>query len=104
METISVTWILPDASARNAAVPLGHTLMQAAVDNDIDGVVGQCGGALSCATCHVIVETTPVPLPEMEPEEDDMLDMAEPERTPSSRLSCQLLASPEINGIVLRVP
>lgn len=104
METISVTWILADGSRRSAEVVTGSNLMQAALDNGIDGIVGQCGGSLACATCHVIVENAPAPLPEIAPDEDDMLDMAEPERVCASRLSCQLAAAPELDGIVLRVP
>lgn len=104
METISVTWVLADGSRRSAEVVTGGTLMQAALDNGIDGIVGQCGGSLACATCHVIVENAPASLPEIAPDEDDMLDMAEPERTSTSRLSCQLVAVPELDGILLRVP
>ncbi|MBO6561316.1 MAG: 2Fe-2S iron-sulfur cluster binding domain-containing protein [Nisaea sp.] len=104
METICVTWILQDGSRKTAAVETGGNLMEAALDNAIDGIVGQCGGSLACATCHVVIEEAPAALPDISPDEDDMLDMAEPERLPGSRLSCQLLAVPELDGIVLRVP
>lgn len=104
MAQINVTWIEPDGTRKTAAVKTGESLMEAALENEIDGIVGSCGGNLSCATCHVLVESSPVPLPEMQEDEDDMLDMADPERAETSRLSCQLVAAPELDGLVLRVP
>lgn len=103
-ETISVTWIGSDGTRTTADVPLGHSLMEAAVYNSVPGVIGDCGGALACATCHVVVEETPVPLEEKSGTEADMLDFAEAPAEPSSRLSCQIRARRELDGIVLRVP
>ncbi|WP_420405406.1 2Fe-2S iron-sulfur cluster-binding protein [Nisaea sp.] len=104
MQEIKVTWIEADGTRKTAAVEVGQVLMEAAVENDVEGIIGSCGGNLACATCHVLVESSPAPLPDMEPDEDDMLDMADPERRPASRLSCQLRATPDLDGIVLRVP
>lgn len=103
-EKISVTWICTDGSRVVADVPLGHSLMEAAVSNGVPGVVGDCGGAMACATCHVVVELSPLPLPERSRMEEDMLDFAEAPAEPSSRLSCQIRAIPELDGIVLRIP
>ncbi|MFC3118590.1 2Fe-2S iron-sulfur cluster-binding protein [Jhaorihella thermophila] len=80
-------------------------MMQAAVANNVPGIIGECGGCLSCATCHVYVdpawrEATGTP----EDMEDAMLDIAEGARRPESRLSCQIEASPELDGLVLIVP
>jgi len=102
---MKVTWKLPDGSEITADVADGLTLMEAAVANDVPGVIGECGGCLSCATCHVQVddawrERTGVP----EDMEDAMLDVTAAERTDASRLSCQITASPELDGLVLRVP
>lgn len=102
--TISVTWICADGQSIRAAVPVGHTLMEAAVANNVPGVLGDCGGALACATCHVVVETTPVPLGNKTTTESDMLDFAEVPPQLGSRLSCQIRAVPELDGVVLRVP
>jgi 2Fe-2S ferredoxin len=103
-ETIKVTWINRDGSETVADVPVGHSLMEAAVANGVDGVIGDCGGALACATCHVVVEHAPVPLADKKSTEAEMLDFAEVPAQPCSRLSCQIRAVPELDGIVLRVP
>lgn len=103
-ETIRVTWINQDETQTTANVPIGHTLMQAAVANDVAGVIGECGGALACATCHVIVEHSPAPIPEKQSAEEEMLEFAEVPPSPGSRLSCQIRAVRELDGIILRVP
>src|SRR4051812_567029 len=51
-----VTWILKDDKKITADVPAGHNLMEAAVANNVPNVIGECGGCLSCATCHVYVD------------------------------------------------
>src|SRR4051794_32149486 len=103
-ETIKVTWINKDETQTTANVPIGHSLMEAAVANDIAGVVGECGGALACATCHVIVEHSPMALPDKQSTEVEMLEFAEVPPSPGSRLSCQIRATRELDGIILRVP
>ena len=50
-----VTYIQPDGTPKSVEAPVGTTLMEAAVDNDVQGIVAECGGACSCATCHVYV-------------------------------------------------
>jgi len=98
-------WILPDGERVSAEVKDGTSLMDAAVQNGINGIAGECGGGLMCATCHVYVEApfaARVGAPS--PMEADMLDVTEVPRRPESRLSCQLVAGPELDGIVLRIP
>ena len=99
------TWILPDGREISADVPEGRNLMEAAVAAAVPGVIGECGGSLSCATCHVYV------IPDWAAKtgtvgefEDAMLDVAEAERQDTSRLSCQIRMAPDLDGIVLRVP
>ncbi len=100
-----VTWILADGGQVVADVQDGLTLMDAAVHNGVHGVVGECGGGLMCATCHVYVEPAFTGLTgEASAMESDLLDMTEAPRRPESRLSCQLIASPALDGLVLRVP
>jgi 2Fe-2S ferredoxin len=78
--------------------------METAIDNDIDGIVAECGGACSCATCHVYVEDEWLgKLPPPDSLEDGMLDCVI-DRQPNSRLSCQLRVGDEIDGITVRVP
>lgn len=102
---MKVTWKLPDGREIEADVAPGISLMEAAVANDVPGVVGECGGCLSCATCHVYVDDAWVETTGAADEfEDAMLDVAESEARPTSRLSCQIEMSADLDGIVLHVP
>lgn len=97
---ITVTWVSADGSEKITQVALGVNLMEAAQANDIDSVIGECGGSMACATCHVVVDPScGIPAGEPQPMENEMLDMVEGERQPTSRLSCQLVASAELDGI-----
>ena len=82
----------------------GLTVMEGAVQNDIPGIDADCGGGMSCATCHVYVnEDWLDKLPLKEDGEEDMLDMAfEPKK--NSRLSCQLIVSETLDGLVVNIP
>ncbi|MEP1520187.1 2Fe-2S iron-sulfur cluster-binding protein [Ascidiaceihabitans sp.] len=102
---MNVTWTLPDGHIATADVAEGTNLMEAAVANNIAGVVGECGGCLSCATCHIIVDPQWLDKTgDMGDFEDAMLDVTETERVASSRLSCQIVMSPALDGIKLTVP
>ena len=82
----------------------GLSVMEGAVQNDIPGIDADCGGGMACATCHVYVkEDWFNKLPKKEEGEDDMLDQAY-EPKPSSRLSCQIIVSDELNGLVVHLP
>jgi ferredoxin, 2Fe-2S len=101
----NVTWILPDGRPIRANVPLGISLMNAAVANNVRGVVGECGGCLSCATCHVYVDDAWLEkVGPPEGIEDAMLEITESPRTSASRLSCQITASEALDGLILHVP
>ena len=82
----------------------GLTVMEGAVQNDIPGIDADCGGSMSCATCHVYVKEEWLDkLPTKEDGEEDMLDMAfEPKN--NSRLSCQLIVSDELDGLEVNIP
>lgn len=100
-----VTWILPDGKRIEADVADGINLMAAAVANNVRGVVGECGGCLSCATCHVFVDeawTQTAGGPDAM--EDAMLEITETPRVAASRLSCQITATHALDGLVLHVP
>lgn len=102
---MQASWKLPDGQVITLNVDEGMSLMQAAVARGIAGVVGECGGSMSCATCHVVVD--PAWTDRAGPPgvfEADMLDVTEAERQPGSRLSCQLRMSAMLDGIVLHVP
>ena len=100
-----VTWRLADGTEIVADVRDGMSVMQAALTNNVPHILGECGGGMSCATCHVFVhqdwiEKVGAP----DDMEDDMLEMTDVERQPNSRLSCQIEVSPELDGLVLVVP
>ena len=82
----------------------GHSVMNAAIDHLVPGIDADCGGECSCATCHVIVENpwfAVVGGPG--DQEESMLDM-NPERQPTSRLSCQIQVRDELDGLIVRLP
>jgi 2Fe-2S ferredoxin len=79
--------------------------MQAAIGEGIDGIEGECGGSCCCATCHVYVDDAYLDkLEPMSDTENGMLDNTVSERTANSRLACQIKASAELDGIILRLP
>lgn len=97
-----ITYLEPDGTRHELDVPDGWSVMEGATQNDIEGIVAQCGGECSCATCHVYVVSGDVG----EPAEDelDMLELVAAERRPNSRLSCQLTVGPELDGLVVQIP
>ena len=99
-----ITYIEPDGEQIEAEGEIGSTVMETAILNGVPGIVAECGGACSCATCHVYIDdawTEVVGGPSSM--EEDMLDFAF-EVKPTSRLSCQIKVRDEINGLVVRVP
>ncbi|MGK8509644.1 2Fe-2S iron-sulfur cluster-binding protein [Nocardia asiatica] len=87
-----VFYTLPDGTERVVEGVLGDSVMQTAVRNGVSGIVGQCGGSLSCATCHVfLAEDDAGGFGPVGEDEDEMLDCAATEREDNSRLSCQLI-------------
>lgn len=85
-------------------VEVGQSLMEAANENMIDGIIGECGGVCSCATCHVYVDEAWLgKLPPVGDMEESMLDMANDPQD-NSRLSCQIEMSEALDGIILRLP
>ena len=101
---VAVTFVQPDGSRQTVEAKTGTSLMEAAVDNDVAGIVAECGGACSCATCHVYVDAAWVAkLPPPDAQEDGMLDCVL-ERTKQSRLSCQIEIGPLLDGLLVEVP
>lgn len=99
-----VTYVVPDGSVHEAEVLCGQSVMDAAVLNNIPGIVAECGGGCSCATCHVYVdETSRAQFGEPSDEERELLEFAEGAQ-PNSRLSCQLVVSEACDGTRVTVP
>ncbi len=99
-----ITFIQPDGSQQVVEAAPGVTVMEAARLNRIAGIEAECGGACSCATCHVYVDAAwTEKTGKAEAMEEDMLDFAFDVR-PESRLSCQMKVTDVLDGLVLRVP
>ena len=100
-----VTYISQDDKATTLDIDNGTSVMQAAVLHGVDGIVAECGGSCMCATCHVYVqEDMMARCPPMEADEDAMLEGTASPRLPNSRLSCQLVVSAQMEGLVVRLP
>ena len=91
-------------NSRTIEVENGLTVMEGAIQNEVPGIDADCGGSMACATCHVYVEEKWLDkIPQAEEAEVDMIDMSfEPKK--NSRLSCQLIVSNEIDGLVVTTP
>ncbi len=83
-------------------VPNGWSLMEGAINNNIPGIVAECGGSCCCATCHVYIVDRDLGAPEEM--EDEMLEEVMDERKPNSRLSCQIQVTDELEGLVVQIP
>jgi len=101
---VKITFIQPDDSTQVVESEPGLTLMEVAKLHSVPGIEAECGGACACATCHVYVDEawrdktgSPSQM------EEDMLDFAFDVRE-TSRLSCQIKLTPELDGLVVRVP
>ena len=99
-----VTFIDQDGTKREVEAKPGVSIMEAAVQNMIPGIDADCGGACACATCHVYVDAAWIDKLKAKDEmEESMLDFAEDVRE-TSRLSCQILITKDIDGIVVTTP
>ena len=99
-----ITYIEHSGKSHTIEVQNGLTVMEGAIQNNIPGIDADCGGSMACATCHVYVkEEWFNKLAKKEDGEEDMLDMAyEPKK--NSRLSCQLIVSEQLDGLVVDLP
>ena len=99
-----ITYIEHIGKSHTIDVPKGLSVMEGAIQKNIPGIDADCGGSMACATCHVYVkEEWFDKLPKKEDGEEDMLDMAfEPKK--NSRLSCQLIVSNELDGLIVSIP
>ena len=99
-----ITYIEHNGTNHTVDVQNGLTVMEGAVQNNIPGIDADCGGSMACATCHVYVkEDWFDKINEKNEGEDDMLDQAyEPKK--NSRLSCQIIVSDDLDGLVVDMP
>ena len=99
----SITYIHPTGESQTVDVASGLSVMRAALQNGVDGIVGECGGQAMCATCHVYVDAS-VDLGAPDEDEDEMLACTAARRTHESRLGCQLRAGVDFDRIEVRLP
>ena len=98
-----IIFVESNGTRHEVEVENGYSVMEAAINNDIDGIVAECGGACACATCHSYVDEAWLDkLPAMDDMEDSMLDAAF-ERKPNSRLTCQIEVNESLDGLVVHV-
>ena len=99
-----ITFITHDGQEQTVDIAEGWSLMEGAVKNGVPGIDADCGGACACATCHVYVDPAwTAALPAKSDSEEAMLDFALV-TSPNSRLSCQINVTPELDGLIVRVP
>lgn len=99
-----VKFISHDGNEQEVHVASGTSVMHAAVDNGVPGILADCGGACSCATCHCYVDDAWLDkVPAADDVETQMLDFVM-DAQPNSRLSCQIVVEDELDGLVVRLP
>ncbi|MGE6608038.1 2Fe-2S iron-sulfur cluster-binding protein [Halomonas sp. NPDC076908] len=100
----SLTFIQPNGERVQVEAPQGQSVMEAAVKNGVTGIVAECGGACSCATCHGYID--PSWLQEVGAPSEDELDMLEfaNEAKENSRLCCQVVMTEALDGMVIQIP
>jgi 2Fe-2S ferredoxin len=95
----TVTYLVPNGKEVQVEIQAGQTVMEASVRNNLPGTIGECGGELSCATCHVYVDSRwHSQLPEPSDDEHDLLEFTDAYR-PESRLACQMTVTDELDGL-----
>ncbi len=101
----SFVFISADGERAEIEASPGTSAMRAAVTHGLDGILGECGGALACGTCHVYVEASRAKsLPPPSAAEDEMLEATASERRAPSRLACQIVMSEALDGLILAMP
>lgn len=101
---VKIIFVQHDGTEQAVDAVEGDTLMRASLDNDVPGIIGECGGELACATCHCYLD--PALLDEIEPKSADEVDMLEGaiDAADDSRLSCQVTVTPTFDGARVRLP
>ena len=99
-----ITYVETDGTRRDVEAEVGATVMETAIRNGVRGIVAECGGACTCATCHVYVDPDWISVTGgPSPMEEDMLDFAFDVRE-TSRLSCQIKVRDDLDGLIVNVP
>lgn len=95
-----ITLISADGTVDEMDVAEGVSVMQAATQAGISGIVGDCGGNMTCATCHILIDPAFMPLlSPVSVAEDSILDFTVAPRQANSRLSCQIMMHAALDGL-----
>lgn len=104
-QTITVNFIAPSGAITTLDGKVGKSLMEVATSKNLDGIAADCGGLMTCATCHVFVEEPfSAQLVQPDAEEQSMLAFTAVPHQPNSRLSCQITLSADLNGLTVSLP
>jgi ferredoxin, 2Fe-2S len=104
-QTITVNFIAPNGTVTTLEGKAGKSLMDIATSKNMDGIAADCGGLMTCATCHVFVEEPfAAQLSPPDAEELAMLAFTAVPRQPNSRLSCQITLTAALNGLTVTLP
>ena len=105
MASITIHLVSAAGNTTTLECATGQSLMQTAIANNVEGIEAECGGTMTCATCHVYVRGDFLAkLPDMTSDEDSMLDFTASLRKANSRLSCQIQRTEELDGLTVDLP
>ncbi len=101
---ISITFIQASGEEKTIEAEEGSNLMTAAIENGVEGILGDCGGACACATCHCYIDDThSATIPDADEIEQSMIEFAADPKE-NSRLGCQVTITREMSGLVVHLP
>ncbi len=101
----NITFVSTDGVEETHSLEVGESIMRTALNNDVSGIVAECGGACACATCQVLIAPDWLAkLPPPDVMEISMMDDDAGERGMTRRLSCQILATEDLDGLVVHIP
>ncbi len=101
----TIIFVDDDGSQHEVDAKTGVSVMEAALANNIDGIEAECGGSCMCATCHCFIDENFASLvPAMASDEEEMLGFTAVDRRPTSRLSCQIKVTEEMEGMIVNLP
>lgn len=102
---VNVTFVTHEGVQKTVEAAEGDSVMATAIANGLDEVIGECGGSMMCATCHCYVDEAWADRTGAQNDgEGDMLECAASEVKPTSRLSCQIALSSDLDGLVVHLP
>lgn len=104
-QKIAFSFVSPDGDRQDVTASPGETVMQVAYQHGIEGIAAECGGSMSCGTCHVVLDAAAFERLDAPTEgEIEMLDLVSSARQPTSRLSCQVKVSEGLAGASVQIP